>query len=256
MISMMHDEFPMEYICEASEAGKPSFEFPTIDHDTARSVCDASGWEFIRCYKKGGDSDRKPAPGKNEKPLSKAQIKALQTEGSRAWRHETKLGLTSLDYNTWRHQEVWKCVRREGLSECHNGQYTKLSNHFRLIRGANTKAEPQKWSKEKDDTDERRMHIIRQLATTLAHHARRVEKPQTQEESQWAAHANIKGGVITEAYLMKMAQGKNPAESLTDTGDLIKLPASRLEQLLWTLNNRIAAREGRGDPGKRNKKQR
>lgn len=251
------DPFPMNYICEAREPGKPSFEFPTMDHDTARAVCDASGWEFIRCYQKGGDSDRKltKANKNTDKPLSRDQIKSLQVEGNRAWKHETKLGLTTDSYDAWRHAQVWKCVRREGLSDCTNSMYVKILNHFRTLRGASTKAAPQKWSKEKDDTDERRMHIIRSIATVMGHHARRVENPQTQEESRCAAFATMKGGVINEAYLMVIAQRKNPAEVLRDTGDLIKLPASRLEQLLWTITNRIAAREGRGDTENRNKKQ-
>jgi hypothetical protein len=69
------------------------------------------------------------------------------------------------------------------------------------------------------------------------------------------AYASIKGGVINEAYLMAIAKAKNPGHTLYDSGCLLKLPASRLEQLLFTLRNRIAAREGRGDSSKRNKGQ-
>ena len=55
--------------------------------------------------------------------------------------------------------------------------------------------------------------------------------------------------------MMAIARGKNPSATLYESGCLITLTAAKLEQLLWTLRNRIAAREGRGKTANRNKNQ-
>jgi hypothetical protein len=254
-----HEEPPMRYLCEARETGKPSFEFPTVDGDTARAVCDANGWELIRVYKKGGDSDR-PAGShaKGDPPLTPKQLQTLAIEAGKTHRALSRMALTTDAVDDWRHAEVWKCVRREGLSHCQNSHYRKLLAHFRTLRGEFTPGAPDKTSRqsrEGGDTLERREQVLVLLAKELGHHARRVENPQTEAEARLAAHASTKGGVIGEDYLMALARAKNPGQTLHDTGCLLKLPASRLEQLLYTLRNRIAAREGRGDPKKRNKGQ-
>lgn len=249
---------PMSYICEAREPGKPSFEFPTVDGETARAVCDASGWEFIRVYQRGGDSDRpRNAPVKGDKPLSKKQLTTLAIEANKTHRVLSNMGITTDTADDWRHEQVRACVRKEGLSQCSSSHYRKLLIHFRSLRGETTMGSDggKKWSHEGGDTEERRCQLIGALARELGEHARRVEKPATIEESRLAAYAVTKGGALGEAYLMAMAKAKNPGQSLEDVGCLIKLPASRLEQLLWTLRNRIASREGRGDSSKRNKGQ-
>jgi hypothetical protein len=63
-------------------------------------------------------------------------------------------------------------------------------------------------------------------------------------------------GQIGEAYVMTVAKRKNPKRTLTDFASLVTLPAKQLEDLLWTIRNRIAAKEGRGQTENRNKKQR
>lgn len=257
-MSTMHEEPPMRYICEAREAGQPSFEFQTVDGDTARAVCDASGWELIRVYEKGGDSDRpRQAPAKGDKPLSAAQLKALVIEAGKTHRALSRMSLVTDTFEDWRHAEVYKTVRREGLSQCSSSHYRKLLTHFRSLRGESTKGAEggNKWSHEGGDTQQRREQLMALLANELGQHARRIDKPMTEAESLAAAHAIQKGGAIGEDYLMAIARAKNPAHTLHDVGCLIKLPASRLEHLLFTLRNRIAAREGRGGSKGRNKGQ-
>lgn len=247
------------YLCEARVPGKKSHEFPCVDGEAARAVCDAMGWELIRVYAPGGDSDR-PAdkPVKGERPLSAAQKKALVTEASRSYRTLRDMGVVTDVFDDWRHAQVWACVRREGLTACLNSHYKKLLAHFRSLRGAPSagQAAGGRQSREGGDTLQRREQVIHQLGQELVRHARIVENPANEEEVKLAAYASMKGGVITEAYLMAIAKGKNPGQPLVDTADLIKLPASRLEQLLYTIRNRIAAREGRGESAKRNKSQR
>lgn len=247
------------YLCEARVPGKKSHEFPCVDGEAARAVCDAMGWELIRVYQPGGDSDR-PAhkPVKGERPLSAAQLKALVTEASRSHRALRQMGVVTDSFDDWRHAQVWACVRREGLTKCLGSHYSKLLAHFRSLRGAPSAAAAGggRQSREGGDTLQRREQVIYQLGQELALHARIVENPANEEEVKLAAHASMKGGVIGEEYLMAIAKAKNPGQPLVDTADLIKLPASRLEQLLYTLRNRIAAREGRGDAKNRNKRQR
>lgn len=249
----------MRYICEAREAGKPSFEFPTLDGDTARAVCDASGWELIRVYEKGKDSDRKPQhAAKGDPALSKKQMTTLVIEAQKTHRMLSRMSLVTDTFEDWRHAEVYKCVRREGLSKCQNVHYKKLLIHFRSLRGETTvgaDSAGKKWSREGGDTEERRTQLVHQIAHELGSHARRVDKPQSAAEQRLADHAISKGGAIGISYLMAIAKAKNPGQTLHDEGCLIKLPASRLEQLLYTLRNRISAREGRGETKNRNKDQ-
>ncbi len=107
----------MRYVCEAREPGKASFEFPTVDGETARAVCDASGWELIRVYQLGGDSDRptqKPTTG--DRPLSKKQLQTLVIEAGKTHRALSRMGVVTDVFDDWRHAQVWACVRIEGLS--------------------------------------------------------------------------------------------------------------------------------------------
>lgn len=251
------DQFENRYICEAREAGQKSFEFGTPDGEAARAMCDAHGWELIRVYEPGKHSDRpKAQPAAGDPPLTAKQLKCLVTEARRTFDMLSNMGNIADTFDAWRHDTVYQAVRREGLSKCQNSHYRKLLSVFRAMRGApDPGGQPNRCqSREGGDTAERREQLLALIAQELGSHARRVLKPYAGEETL-AAHAVAKGGPIGEAYLLAMAKGKNPGQTLHDCGCLLKLPASRLEQLLFTLKNRIAAREGRGDPSKRNKKQ-
>lgn len=246
------------YLCEARKTGRKSFEFPTVNGEVARAVCDANGWEFIRVYQPGGDSDRpKGFQPKGTRGLSKKQITVLAREAQQTHRALTNMGVVTDSFDDWRHAQVWACVRREGLRDCDGSHYMRLLGHFRELRGEKTVGyvSNKRQSREGGDTLERRQQLIHQLAYELGHHARKVDKPATPLEQRCADHAIAKGGKIGEQYLVKIAAAKNPGQSIADVGDFIKLPASRLEQVLYTLRNRIAAREGRGDATKRDKKQ-
>lgn len=246
------------YICEARQPGKKSHEFATVNGEVARAVCDANGWEFIRVYQPGGDSDRgKSYPAKGRRALSTKQKTVLAREAQKTHRALTNMGVVTDSFDDWRHAQVWACVRKEGLRDCDHTHYVKLLGHFRELRGEKTigYVSNKRQSREGGDTLERRQQLIHQLAYELGSHARKVDKPTTPMEQRHAAHAIEKGGAITEAYLVTIAAAKNPGQSIADVGDLLKIPASRLEQLLYTLRNRIASREGRGDSRNRDKKQ-
>ena len=258
MSTATEDQFSNRYICEARETGKKSHEFGTPDGETARAMCDAHGWEFIRIYEPGKASDRpKGTPQVGDPPLTGKQKRCLVTEARFTFDALSNMGIVADTFDAWRHDVVYQSVRREGLSKCQNSHYRKLLSIFREMRGAAAGGKPanRKESREGGDTSERREQLIALIAHELGSHARRVENPQTPQEVQWAAMASAKGGVINEAYFMAIAKAKNPGVTLHDVGCLLLLTSSKLEQLLFTLKNRIASREGRGDPAKRNKKQ-
>ncbi|MEI6605127.1 MAG: hypothetical protein WCP35_07445 [Verrucomicrobiota bacterium] len=253
---MNYDKYT--YLCEARKPGQASHHFAVVSGDAARALCDLNGWELIRVYEPGKDSDRPESrPAKGDGPLSKKQLTCLVTEANKTWRQQSNMGLIAETFAEWRHAQVYAQVRREGLSKCQSSHYLKLLDHFRSMRGEKTRGAwsggQRRQSREGGDTAERRDQVIHHIAAELGRHAAVVEDPKTMAESVCAAHATMKGGVIGEEYLMAIARGKNPGQSLVDVGCLIKLPASRLEQLLYTLRNRIAAREGRGVAAKRNK---
>lgn len=247
--------------CEAREPGKKPHEFETPDHDTARAMCDAHGWELIRVYQPGADADRPASrPAKGDPMLSKVQVRALAIEAGKAFRILDHADLTGgLSEDAWRREEVRKSVGRKGLSSCQNSHYKRLRNHFRRLQGHKTAAgddqgAPQ--SGEGGDTLERRTHLVRTIATELDAHARRVSHPQ--DEASWVAStaAMKNGGAIGRGYLLGIARAKNPETELKDLDALVLLTVAKLEHLLWTMRNRIAVREGHESKRGRNKSQR
>lgn len=248
-----------QYRCEARKPGKKPFEFETPDGDSARAMCDAHGWEFIRVYQPGGDADRPAAqPAKGNHPLSQQQIRALAIECKATYQFQKEFGLTDLAETEWRHEQIQSKTGCDGLRQCQNSHYAKLMRHFKRLRGEKTIDAPSggRQSGEGGDTLQRREQLLALIAHELGSHARRVTKPQDGHETRLSEHAKTKGGAIGEDYLMKIARAKNPGITLHDCGCLLTLTAAKLEHLLFTLRNRIAGREGRGSAGKRNKSQR
>lgn len=252
-----HQEPYYRYRCEARATGKPSHEFDVVDGETARAMCDANGWELIRIYQPGSESDRPPEkPAAGNPPLSPKQKKALNAEARRSYRHLRELGLTDESYDDWRHSQVKARTGRAGLTKCQHSHYRLLMAHFRHLRGAGPAPPHGQQSGEGGDSATRREQLLALLANELGHHHRRVDHPATPAERAASVAANANGGPIGEAYLLTIARAKNSGHAIADTGALLTLPASRLEQLLYTLRNRIAAREGRGETRRRNKSQR
>jgi hypothetical protein len=247
-----------QYQCEAREPGKPTFEFATPDGEAARAMCDAHGWELIRVYEPGKHSDRAAdAAGKGDLPLSKKQVQAVAIEAGKAFRLLDQMDLTEgMAEDDWRRAQVAALVKRSGLSKCQNSHYSKLMRHFKRLQGEKTVPSPSgSQSGEGGDTLERREQLLALIASDLGHHQRRVDHPADAHEWACSEAAMAKGGKIGPGYLLGIARAKNPGCTIADEGALITLPASRLEQLLFTLRNRIAAREGRGKVDQRNKGQ-
>lgn len=248
------DENGGRWFCEAQRPGADPHVFETFGEDAARALCDVSGWEFLRAWREGGHGDRperatpEPVPGGRHCTLR--QVQALILEAKATWDlHQSLLGdLPAFD--EWRATQLGFVI--SGLSSFRRIPaiyYNRVKDHFRLLRGlppAYPGGAHRKQSGERGDTLEGREQLLHVLAGELGGHARRAEGN---------AVCQAKGGAITEAYLLAIARAKNKGHDIRDTGDLLKLPVSRLEELLYTLRNRIAAREGRGNPENRNKGQ-
>lgn len=235
------------WICEAQKPGKPSHEFETFGEEAARAMCDLQGWDFIRCYQEGSHSDR---PEKEKAPalliISKQQLKCLIIEAQDTYRQRAKLGIEQPAFDEWRAAELRNVAKVDSFKILPNAKFMKVRNHFRNLRGAaalGNSYEAKRQSKERGDTLETRQQQMYLIAQALGNHARFMEMK------------NLQAATITVGYLLTIARAKNKAHTIQDIDDLVKLPTSRLEQLLYTIRNRIAAKEGRGDKSNRNKGQ-
>lgn len=237
------------WICEAQAPGKSSHEFETFGEEAARACCDIEGWDFIRCYLEGSDSDRR-GKDKGSPLISAKQLQALQSEAGETYKKLIGYGVDLPPREEWRKGVLAECVRVDSFKLVTNAQFMKVRNRFRELRGATllgNSYQARRQSREAGDTLEMRQRVMFTLAQVMGDHARVAEECEACRE---------KGGAIGIPYLLTIAQAKNRAATIRDIEDLVKLPVSRLEQLLFTIRNRIAAREGRGENERRNKKQR
>ena len=231
------------WICEAQAPGKEPHQFETYGEDAARAYCDIAGWDFIRAWQEGSHSDRpepKPAMDAN-RPVTPRQMKALIVEAQMTYKvHCSVMDDEMPGFDEWRYAQLGMVVKGcKSFRHVPAKLYNKVKNHFRRLRGAAPAGNPQahrKQSGEKGDSLQHREQMLYLLAKELGEHAKRAETNDT---------CKAKGGALGEAYLMTIARMKNKGHTLGDIGDLIKLPVSRLEQLLFTIRNRIATREGR-----------
>jgi len=248
------------WICEAQQPGKKSHEFETAGPDAAHAYCDVMGWELLRVYQEGSDSDR-PLGTRNKpsRPLSQRQVIALAAEAQQTHRFLIRAGIDVPVFDDWRHSVVSQAIGKPSFKDITNAQFMKVRNAFRELRGAaplGSSYDAKRQTREAGDTLETRSRAMHMLAQSLGTHARVVSNPATPDEELASAHAQKKGGAIGIPYMIALATAKNRGQQIKDIDDLVKLPTSRLEQLFYTLRNRIAAREGRGDKDKRNKSQR
>lgn len=176
--------------------------------------------------------------------LTNNQIIKLNILCKEAWQAQTNAYATDLNLTDWRHEQVFAAVKKKGLSVCGQRDYRALENHFLTAagRGNFNKAvlagKAYRAATEEDTYHARSVqrHLI--LAALTAHGEAMAELGRTD--------------CITAAYVetIAMSQHKVSYENL----NALTLP--QLKKLLYTVRNRIAAREGRGERSNRNKKQR
>lgn len=197
------------------------------------------------------------------KPLSLAQKARLNILAKEAFDQLDGMGLIEAAGRTkaermkvWRHEEQFKAVRIYSLTNCQQKHFRPILAHFLALVGKEDKAF-KTWTstgKVKDrgevaDTHEARELWRYNIRKLLSEHERVVSQPATAAEFQRGEIAMKKGGAIGMPYAVSEAHRKYPGVALAD------LTAAQLKIIHDHLNNRIRAREGRGNPQKRHKVQ-
>jgi hypothetical protein len=180
------------------------------------------------------------------KPLSKNQLITLNILIKEAWSFQERHHATDgMNLTEWRHEQVQKLLGKSGLSACVNADYRKLKSHFEVMAGRGSfnniilAGTPTRAS-HPQDTYQNRQTKVKLIFDCLLAHGKAMAAMGREDEC------------ITAVYVEAIARAKF---KLTQV-ELHKLTAQQLDQLLYTVRNRITAREGRGDAKKRNKSQR
>lgn len=193
-------------------------------------------------------------------PLSNKQKAVIAQTARQAWDIQVRAGFTDgLTYDEWRHAEQAKACGTSSLRAATNNHYRPLMAHFLTLAGKDVpafrlyvKTGRATGHGDVEDTHENRetqRHLI--MAEIIAHgHRCDASFRHATYDPKLADHAASLGGIITAAYVLKIAQGKCRGRGINS------LTAPQLAQVLYTAKNRIAAREGRGATANRNQKQR
>lgn len=257
------------------DAGAISHEFLASTEDLARELCLAQGWRFDgkaypleptvepltgESWKKEETPPRrrprrkaadKPETTSNP-PLTKKQIQALVITARQAFDHLESFGLIEVEGKTktarldaWRAEVCKQVTGRKSFRELRNSHYRPLRAELLKLAGK-PYDEPKtlvhgRQSENRQDTMEAREQLIERIEKELQAHA------ESDHET---------AGQVGEAYVMTVAKRKNPKVTLSDFASLVALRAKALEDLFFTIRNRIASKEERGSSIRRNKKQR
>lgn len=173
-----------------------------------------------------------------------------------------------IPFNEWRREEVMAAVGRDGLTACDHDHFCDLMGHFKT--GAGKDDEALTWFLKGSKNTERQ--IAWSIAETLAAHialahatAEQIAAttPPRQLKRRLERHAALLDhpeGPLSFDYLVSIVRDKTRRQDLTLTADLKtslaeRCTAGQLAQIRFTLVNRIAEREGRGNTCDRNKSQ-
>lgn len=183
--------------------------------------------------------------------LTRRQKAALAQLATAAWEIQLDLGVEEIPegvsrtaaLNAWRRREQLQATGIESLTQATQAHFRPLKAHFLTLAGREAEAlglhlrsGPTRDHGQPGDTHEEREKWRHLILRELQEHGRRMA-------------AEGRDDVITAAYVESIARAKHRRR-------LDSLTARDLERLLYTTRNRIAAREGRGDPAKRNQSQR
>lgn len=201
------------------------------------------------------------------------------------------------NFDQWRRRECLETVNKPGLTACNHGDYRPLLAHFQTLAGddsaalANLLKSGQKTDHaDPRDTQEERRKIAYVICTRLAEHMylaeSSIDKLIAEGEEQWEANfpgetypgphpdwiSNVNArkaaidargkGPLTPGYLISIVRQKTRRPDLNlgkmwQDGLAERCTVSQLEQILYTVVNRINAVEGIQETAQgRNKKQR
>jgi hypothetical protein len=195
---------------------------------------------------------KKSSPAKPAKKprgdMKPTEIKPLVIAARKAF--DLQINLGNLDagetFDSWRRAQVMAAVSKPGLTACHHDDFRPLLAHFQCLAGDDAGAFSNllKSGKPTDhaapgDTHEARRQRVHTIAELLASHR----------------------GPITVGYVVYLVRQKTRRPDLnlgTDwqAGLADRCTRWQLDQILFALQNRINAQEGKGESATRNKSQR
>ncbi len=174
--------------------------------------------------------------------LSNTQKALIAQLAAKAYKAQKYLDVT---LEEWRRDEQEIACGKRSLKSCNQTHFLSLVAHFQALAGEATQSK-NTWSRTGrvkgstilHDTHENRKTAMANIMQELDDHKARLAKWKTEPPAP-----------ITYPYVLAIVknQHKKPIEELT---------AAQLQRLLFTVVNRITAREGRGHPKDRNKSQR
>jgi hypothetical protein len=185
----------------------------------------------------------KTAATKMRGNLTTAEITPLVMAARTAYDFQSRLSnVDGQDFNTWRHEQCMASVGKPGITACSHDHYRALMAHFQILAVRDEKAFQNltttgQASKQQGDTHETRRTLAYQI----------LEAVKTSD-------------TIQEGYVVWLVRQKTRRPDLQLGKDLAtglaeRCTASQLTQIRDTIINRIAAKERRGHPVTRNRKQ-
>ena len=173
-----------------------------------------------------------------------------------------------ITFDEWRSEQVMEAVNRPGITACDHVHFCDLMAHFKIAAGKEDEA--LHWLMKGGKNSERQIawSIAQTLAAHIAlAHSNRDEivatTPPRQLKRRLERHAALLDhpeGPLSFEYLVSIVRDKTRRPDLTLSADLAasladRCTAGQLAQIRFTLVNRIAEREGRGNTSDRNRSQ-
>lgn len=156
------------------------------------------------------------------KPLSGLQKAQLAIAARSAYEIQKEAGLIDLDFEQWRHEQVFIACGKAGLREAGQAHYRSIKAHFLQLSGKAEKAKNQwaktgrvKGSEEVHDTHENR-EVSRAILRDLIA----------------GSH-----GAISEAYVAAISRNKFEGR------DIYNLTARELQQMVMTVRARLRKKQ-------------
>ncbi len=210
---------------------------------------------------------KKPSgPQGNLKPETRQK---LAINARNAFDYQRDLGNIedSVTFNDWRRDQVMDVVKKPGISACNGVDFRPVMARFLTLAGKDAEAflqhmqtGPVKDSSPADDTHEAREQWLALLRQEIAAHVALGERAEVNVPPEALGHwraIRAAGGPIHPGYACAIAVHKFGIYKTAFDQLHTRLTAKQLEQLFYTVRNRILTREGRPQTEKgRNRQQR
>jgi hypothetical protein len=219
--------------------------------------------------KKAAPPARKAPKSAKQGNLKSQSRQLLAIKAREAYTHLQSAGVIEdgVSFDAWRKEQVMAAVGLPGISALNGLHFRTVMAHFLALAGQDDKAFRAytttgrvKDSGPSTDTHEAREQWFAMLRNEVAAHVALATTPEAEvldgDRETWTT-IQAAGGAIGEGYVVVVAQNKFGVARVQMERLLERLTATQLEQLFYTIRNRIASREGRPESNQgRNRGQR